>query len=831
MQPQVTLGLELQYNPGGLPRHGWRNATPELAYGPQRLGDAVLVLLSLLVSPAFSGDDTGMPAYLEEIPDEDDAVPSGASAGGGGSGATGLGGFGGSLSTYRGPPPRQPKPAPLGERVDAQGVPLPELARTRLGSNAWQPGGEVEHVASFGDRAILGGRFGAVEVNSTGAILRTLSSEQVRSVAYSPLGVPAWIGGYSSSSLQRGDSTPSRGPCYNPATWSIAFLRDDQPLWACDKGLYLGPSEEDLLADTQGLDTYTVAPGGERVFGWNTLDPGTWDITLGRRKNTVTRSDRSIFDAAFSPSGALAIATEEGVTVDGVPLKGVGRSIEVAWHPTDERLAISTYATVLVHNGKKTVCEVELPVGGASELAWLGDTLLVGHHTSSGVVRIDSTTCALASRTVAEVPLALLHSTEGLWTAGERSATRWNPETGTSQIVVNTTTAADALMARAGAVWLITGGHGPHGALSERGYAKVEQPASNDLFALQPARFLSLDGPHWRIPSRAVSAGSLSGHAAWGHEQLFVGFPDGRVREYDLREQVDPGVKNPSQGLGMWGGMGMGSSSPPREVSPSWDPEAVRPRELTLVDLDWSDDGKRLAMLWTFLVTDAYGEDDQHSWIGILEPGRDGLAGSIVSGRPTQLDLSADGTTVAWLADYRVELRRIVPPKGWTPPEPEPELTVDDADLPQMLATRNDLEANELEGILGAMAALDGTYTSMFSDESSLGAWAADDPTLGGFGMEPGYSPVHRGDAQTLHWDTLAAPSDVRGSKKAIAVSADGGLLAVGSTLETALFRVDDAEPIWRYDLGQRGTEHLWITEDTLWVAGADSTVLGIPLP
>ncbi len=91
--------------------------------------------------------------------------------------------------------------------------------------------------------------------------------------------------------------------------------------------------------------------------------------------------------------------------------------------------------------------------------------------------------------------------------------------------------------------------------------------------------------------------------------------------------------------------------------------------------------------------------------------------------------------------------------------------------------------------------------------------------------------PVHHGDAQELNSENQYHNSnnELRGLVRAIALSEDGTEMWIGSDLEAALFRLGRVEEmVWRYDLGQGGTEAFFVEEETVWVTGADGTIIGL---
>ncbi len=155
----------------------------------------------------------------------------------------------------------------------------------------------------------------------------------------------------------------------------------------------------------------------------------------------------------------------------------------------------------------------------------------------------------------------------------------------------------------------------------ERPKVRKKPPAQSSGLPQIDVSFVQLHGPGegsgYTIDEEPVAATAASGHSAWGHHTLSVSDPAGEPTVYDFIDQVDPDLPGPEPD---WGSL---RGAKP-EVVAGWDPAGLRPKDLTLVDLAWSRDGSRLAMLWTFLVTDHEGRERLKTWLGLLEPAQTG---------------------------------------------------------------------------------------------------------------------------------------------------------------------------------------------------------------
>jgi hypothetical protein len=743
-----------------------------------------------------------------------------------GSGGEGFGGLAGHGRVQPTPPPPV---APLGSAVDAHGLPLPALARVRVGDARWSAGTGARDVALSTDGRVLvvGGDGGVASFDAeTGRLLARHAREDSAAVAVLPDGRAVWVAGMGSADVGvEGASVRLR--CWRVERWALDVTARGEVVGACRDALWIAaPGAEPRTVPLPDLGpgggpVLAVSPDGREAVVWPLLDPGGFRVPLDGGAPVPVPGLRG---ATFAPDGRLALWFADRVEVDGrrVALPDDAAPHAVAFAPDGEGLAIVAAGRLHVLRGGKRGCSAALDAGVAS-LAF-GATIWVGTHEGTAPLRVDPTTCAVERPALPAPPTAVARIGDQVLLGGERFLTSWDARTGAARgaAALEGHTLA-ALVPLPGAVGVVD-------ADAARIAATYELPSLRLRRAEPPEaglpRFVAvhLDG-RWMPPSAPVAAASPRGDVAAGLETLVVRV-DGREERFDLRDQVHLGLTSPSSGIGGLGAFaGIGGGADERAVSPSWDPATVRPDGLWLGALAFGADGL-LAMGVVFTVTDAWGEDHVKWWVGLLDPARRAIAGVPA---PNNLEveavaLSDAGEALAWLGEWGPRVlplpRRAAPPAVPAPAPPPP------PPRPAPPALEGDRHPHELRIDRDRVGGLGGLGEGVDLSVLLGGAGSIENDLLGG----SAWTPPRAGDAERIPLDGLFTPARLQGRYRALALSGDGTLLAAGTDREVALWRVGTAEPTWRWDLGQGGTAALAFADGELWVLGRDGTALAIPV-
>lgn len=712
---------------------------------------------------AFAGGDPDL------LPDDD-------------SGAPASGGIGGISMGRANPLP----PAPA--------VPDGRVIR-RYGEARWSTGSPITWMAVSpdGQQVLLATRQGAASFDAaTGARLALHTPRETTGVAFTAQGEAAWLSEYGQLRVDGGDVRRTGCRAYGAAP--LGFTSGGEPVMACNDGVHLPGDAQLALRDARDL---SISPDGARIVAWSRHGEAVVASTSGKG-DPERLSD--VQAAALGPDGRLAIAQSSGIELRVPASSGKKRrkarggaevttvletedpAYALAWSPDASMLAATGRGTVRVMSLDGEVrCEQES--GPVRALIWAGDHLWWFFSNQTAPTRLRVEDCdvdrpGLTKPVVAAIPAGGLAVT-----ASEDGIATWDRSSGTP--------------VTSASVKRVEGLATPPGDRSVAIYTRYPEPAVvlslPDLRLLEErARDLSLDhltmpstDGGYMPPSRHQVAVAPPGAVAVGLKQLTVRQASGGSEVFELDDHVHFELEDPRRSLDTFGG------GRRRRVSSTWDPQRVRPTDLRLTALGWSGDGGRLAMGWEFQVRDAYGEQRVMQWLGVLDPTSRRLAGVAASGRVEAAALSDDGAVIAWLQGGNPVVGRIPAPR---PPAPARSSSRSTGAL-----SSGALDA-PLQNVLGGP--MGDAYGSAYS------------------------SKVKRGDAQPLKLEARFSPKGAVGRRKVMALSGDGGRLAVASERELKIWRVGEDEPKATWDTGQGGVRTLSFVDGELWVGGADGTVL-----
>lgn len=556
------------------------------------------------------------------------------------------------------PPDPPPVPAPLGSSVDGHGLPLPALARVRVGDARWTAGTGAQEVALSPDgaRLVVAGRSGLASFDAaSGRLVEQHIREDISAVAVLPDGRVAWVG---DSGVKVG-ARLDIGRCPDPERSALGVTAAGELVGTCEKELWVaapgGTARAVAFADLDNSRSVGIAgsPDGQVVV-WHHGVPGGFRVPLDGGAVTPIPG---LLGAAYRADGRFAAWFEDRVEVDGrrLPLRLDGPPRELALASEGDGVVVAAGLSLHVVEQGKRKCTVTLEVAPTS-LAF-GRSIWVGTQRGTTPLRVDPATCAVEEAGLPEAPTVMARFGNTLVVGGDSFLASWDHTTGAAlgRAALDHVTAG-ALTTVGGALGVVDPAKARVTRVHELPTLKLrsaEAPDAPGLRSVLPLEY----GMGWHPPDDPVAAASPRGDVAAGLELLTV-HVGGETKVFDLGDQVHLDLTNPTH-------------FDDRPVSSKWDPANVRPDGLWLTTLAFGADGLLAAGL-EFQVRDAWGGPQVKRWLGVLDPARETIAG-VPERNNLEIDavaLSDHGEALAWLTEWGL---RVLPlPSRTRPPPPPP---------------------------------------------------------------------------------------------------------------------------------------------------------------